>query len=396
MNQAYIYKTKSSHRRMMLALLFLAGMMGINQFALAEVNCQPSTLYPPLTLTPVLSAAATQAGNDLPVGHAIYAMGVTFSTASGVYCDGPFSLDAYLTVSDSPSGSPVTMSTEYGTGPVYPTNVPGIGAIVWTGLHGYTEFISNGQLKYNSLVRDSAGNQRLDGPGSLNNVALTLVKTGPIASGAVVNGSALPHIALRVPATTGYTGLPIRLKVVTFGGSLQFITQTCTTPDVNVAMGDYDIPDNFTGPGKASQWVDSSIILQSCPVFTGYYSHYNGGTQQNSVDSGATTGGTRASNLFGISLTPVNPVVNDIISLDDTTDAARGLGIQLGYTPDDINAVATLPQKIWTAGTSWDVTAPTDGRTTIKIPLAARYYQTESTVTPGKANAKVTFNIDYK
>lgn len=395
MNQAYIYKTKSSHRRMMLALLFLAGMMGINQFALADVNCQPQTTNPPLALTPVLSAAATQAGNDLPVGHAIYTTSVDFSASVGIQCDGPFSLESYYTVSDSPSGAPVTMSTEYGTGPVYPTNVPGIGAIVWTGKHGYTEFISGGQLEFQRLDH-SGGSGEASFGSTGNSAALTLIKTGPIASGSVVNGSSLPHISLRIPATAGYTGLPIRLLVISFGGSLQFTTQTCTTPDVNVVMGDYNIPDNFTGPGKASQWVDSSIILQNCPVFSGYYSHYNGGKPQHSVDSGTTTGGTRASNLFGVSLTPVNPVVNDIISLDDTTDAARGLGIQLGYTPDDINAVATSPQKIWTAGTSWDVTAPTDGRTTIKIPLAARYYQTESTVTPGKANAKVTFNIDYK
>lgn len=393
MNQACIYKTKRSRRRMMLGLLFLAGMPGVNQFALADVNCQPSTIYPPQTLTPVLSAAATQAGNDLPVGHVIYTTSVEFTGKAGVSCDGPYSLSGYFTVSDNPSGAPVTMSTELGTGPVYPTNVPGIGAIVWTGVSGHTEFISNGQLKAPNISRDSAGDW---GYGGTQLVAMTLVKTGPIASGAVVNGSALPHISLRVPATTGYTGLPIRLMVASFGGSLQFTTQTCTTPDVNVVMGDYNIPDNFTGPGKASQWVDSSIILQNCPVFSGYYSPYNGGVHQYSIDSGATTGGTRASNLFGVSLTPVNPVVNDIISLDDTTDAARGLGIQLGYTPDDINAVATSPQKIWTAGTSWDMTAPTDGRTTIKIPLAARYYQTESTVTPGKANAKVTFNIDYK
>lgn len=394
MNQACIYKTKRSHRRMMLALLFLAGMPGVNQFALADVNCQPSTFYPAKTLTPVLGAAASQAGNDLPVGHAIYTTSVDFSGTVGINCDGPISLESYLTVSDSPSGAPVTMSTEYGTGPVYPTNVPGIGAIVWTGVHKYTEFISTGQVEFAPLIKDTAGDKGLTSTGV--SAALTLVKTGPIASGAVVNGSSLPHISLRVPATAGYTGLPIRLIVFSFGGSLQFTTQTCTTPDVNVVMGDYDIPDNFTGPGKASQWVDSSIILQNCPVFSGYYSHYNGGKPQSSVDSGATTGGTRASNLFGVSLTPVNPVVNDIISLDDTTDAARGLGIQLGYTPDDINAIATSPQKIWTAGTSWDVVAPTDGRTTIKIPLAARYYQTESTVTPGKANAKVTFNIDYK
>lgn len=393
MNQACKYKTKRSHRRMILALLFLAGMLGVNQFALADVNCQPSTIAPPRTLTPVLGAAASQAGNDLPVGHVIYTTSVEFSGGVGVNCDGPFSLDSFFTVSDSPSGAAVTMSTELGTGPVYPTNVPGIGAIVWTGIHGYTEFISGGQLKYGTLSNGAAGESSFSGT---QFVAMSLIKTGPIASGAVVNGSALPHISLRVPATTGYTGLPIRLFVASFGGSLQFTTQTCTTPDVNVVMGDYDIPDNFTGPGKASQWVDSSIILQNCPVFSGYYSIYNGGSEQQAIDSGTATGGTRASNLFGVSLTPVNPVVNDIISLDDTTDAARGLGIQLGYTPDDINAVATSPQKIWTAGTSWDVVAPTDGRTTIKIPLAARYYQTESTVTPGKANAKVTFNIDYK
>ncbi|XQN40152.1 type 1 fimbrial protein, partial [Serratia fonticola] len=41
------------------------------------------------------------------------------------------------------------------------------------------------------------------------------------------------------------------------------------------------------------------------------------------------------------------------------------------------------------------VTLPKDGSSTIRIPLAARYIKTSAVLTPGKANGKVVFTINY-
>ncbi len=41
------------------------------------------------------------------------------------------------------------------------------------------------------------------------------------------------------------------------------------------------------------------------------------------------------------------------------------------------------------------MTLPKDGSPTIRVPLAVRYIQTASAPTPGKANGKVVFTINY-
>ncbi|MGR7527279.1 hypothetical protein ACU6ZM_24250, partial [Klebsiella aerogenes] len=80
------------------------------------------------------------------------------------------------------------------------------------------------------------------------------------------------------------------------------------------------------------------------------------------------------------------------------TDAATGLGLQLIYGKVVNASVSDMynARNMWKSGSSWDVPAPTDGRTSFKLPLAVNYYQTADRVTPGKANTQFTVNIDYK
>jgi type 1 fimbria pilin len=306
-----------------------------------------------------------------------------------VNCDAAFSLNTSLTVSNEPSGPAVMMSgLAYGngSGPVYPTNVSGVGVLFFMN----NVIFSSGYPLAGNFSLASAGDSGLYN----YKFDLVLIKTGPIASGTVVNGSALPNVSLRIPAQSGYSGLPIRPLVATFSGSAQFITATCTTPDVNVNMGTYDIMSNFTKTGSAGAWVDASIVMNNCPTFQGY--HGDRGTSQATTDSSTSTGSVRNNNLFTVSLTPANSVSGNVIAIDQGGDAATGIGLQIGYTANDVTANPTSPQSLWTAGATWSVTAPTDGRTTIKIPLAARYYQNAQKVTAGSANAKVIFNIQYK
>jgi type 1 fimbria pilin len=179
---------------------------------------------------------------------------------------------------------------------------------------------------------------------------------------------------------------------MSFSGSVNFLTSTCTTPDVVVDMGQYEVSKYFKGSGSYTPWKDASIALQNCPTFSGYHSD---STKQQTMGSGANTGITRTANIFTVHLVPRNTVTGNVINVDSGADAATGVGIQLGYT-NDADTNLTIPQTIWAPGTTWDSRAPTDGRLTVKIPLAARYYQYASEVTPGKANSKVEFQIDYK
>jgi len=36
-------------------------------------------------------------------------------------------------------------------------------------------------------------------------------------------------------------------------------------------MGTYDIPTNFQQVGSVTSWVDASIIMQDCPMFSGRF-----------------------------------------------------------------------------------------------------------------------------
>lgn len=96
-------------------------------------------------------------------------------------------------------------------------------------------------------------------------------------------------------------------------------------------------------------------------------------------------------NSIGVRLTPVTSIIdstNGIIGLDSSLpDAASGVGIQIGW--------GTPPSVLFDLSQEKSLSLPKDGSTTINVPLSARYIQTSTTVTPGKANAKVVFLINY-
>ncbi|NTX77443.1 type 1 fimbrial protein [Serratia proteamaculans] len=372
-------------------LLIISGLLH-TQSALAAINCQPSTVYPAINATSAINIPASYAGNDIPVGSTIYRNQVTSNGVAGVNCDAPFSVTFYYGIATEPLGPPTSMTGlvgfQNGSGLVYPTNVPGVGIAFWKAGNSFSAGAPlQGSTFDNGTAGDIGGSYTFD---------ISLIKTGPIASGAVVNAGSFPTMKFYIPATPGYTGLPATVAMTNFSGSVNFITSTCTTPDVNVNMGSYDTMDHFSGAGSTTPWVDSSIQLSNCPTFSGYFDLNN---YQVTTRTGAATGTTRTGNIFTVSLTPTTSVVdnaNGVIALDTSGAPATGVGLQLGYTPNNLTAQATAPTTIWQSGASWDVPTPQDGRSNISIPLAARYFQTGSIVTPGTANTKVTFNIDYK
>ncbi|WP_419236366.1 fimbrial protein [Serratia fonticola] len=92
-------------------------------------------------------------------------------------------------------------------------------------------------------------------------------------------------------------------------------------------------------------------------------------------------------------LTPTTSVIdaaNGIMAIDSSVSgAAAGVGIQIGWG----NSSQT-PTLFNFAGEQ-TLTLPKDGSPTIRVPLAARYIQTATSVSPGKANGKVVFTINY-
>ncbi|HDT2543404.1 TPA: fimbrial protein [Klebsiella aerogenes] len=383
---------------MVKGLIFVTSLLGLNLSAQAACSVQNMT-----TIPLQFNVTDTYSGNERPVGstlyRATYSAG-TFGNGTTVTCDQDTTLYKFLTITTAPSGPPVTMTTDYGTGPVYPTNVNGIGVLYF--YKSPAQFISQ-----TSPSDPNTFNVKANTPQSMataltadsGNFDMVLIKTGPISSGSAVSISqTLPHLAVVVSTKQTYDSSA--LKVVDFpqSGWITITTATCETPDLTVNMGSYDT-NKFTGKGYSTEWKDASIVLQNCPTFSGYYA--NSYTGQVIPLEGGTAGEPSAGrnpNTLTVSLTALNPIVdttNQVMGLDNGDNAATGVGIQLGYTAS-ITAVPTTPQNIWAPGKSWDIAPPTDGRLAFKIPLAARYYQSAEKVTPGKANAKVTFNIDYK
>lgn len=374
------------------AISLLLGLLEFSSAAKATVNCTNSNIYPALNMTVTVNVSS-YAGNELPVGSTIYHDQVNSSGFTGISCDAAFAVRSNFTVINAPSGPAVPFSSQaYSAGPIFPTNVSGVGVMVW---YAGIPFSDVTPYPYTTYT--------LGGPGDAGVKSvfdISLIKTGPIASGSIVNASSFPTVAIVVPAASGYSGLPLTTMTVNFVGSVNFVASTCTTPDLNVNMGTYEVSDNFKQVGSVTPWIDASITLQNCPTFSGRYA--DGGTSQISTGTSTATGTTKTASILTVTLTPNTPVIdatNGVIGVDAQRSSgapATGIGLQLGYTPTNYAASPTTPASIWTSGASWNIQPPSDGRNSFKIPLAARYYQTASRVTAGPANTAVTFNIDYK
>ncbi|AHG19337.2 oxidoreductase [Chania multitudinisentens RB-25] len=378
-----------------LNLLAAGLLMSISHSSWAVKSCALRSDMSPASLTVPLSPPVISAGADIPIGTIIY---------QGSWFDAPFM--AVDCPSDGNVGvanwavailqAPYALSG-LNTGPfagaVYQTSIPGIGvaisrynnrAAATLGAMGYRdedieigtlggEVNFSGATRYISLIKIGPLT-----PGSYSLSAASL----PTASDNMVNsrsGAAIP-------------GLPIQLNRVTFQGNLTISTQTCTTPDVTVGLGTHDIRDNFSGINSTTPWVDASISLTNCPTFYGFYNQTNT-TRMMNFTTGVGTVSSSINNSIGVRLAPTTEVIdaaNGIMAIDSTVPgAASGVGIQIGWgdssqTPTLFNFAAEQTQIL-----------PKDGSPTIRVPLAARYIQTATTPTPGKANGKVTFTINY-
>lgn len=380
----------SKNFKYLLSALILLNSLFLCTNAMAVINCQSSKYYPPANNTITL-AGEFYAGGELPVGSVIYKTRID-SQITGIYCNAAFNVPRYFSVTNEPAGPSFNDGSSSYKGEIYPTNVKGIGVAL---LYGNATFTKNSPLERTSLPYKSDKAQDF---GIAGIFYMSLIKTGPIDTGSVVNGVSIPTVIMYAGTKAGYSGLPITTMTVNFSGSIRFMSQTCQTPDVNVSMGSYEVSEYFRKVGSTTPWIDSSIKLENCPTFTGYYNDAN--MQIIGGGSGTPSGDSSKSNIIQVSLQPLSDFIDNVNGVFAVSSAsggkeATGIGLQLGYTPD-INASPTTPTKIWKNGVSWSVTPPNNGTANFRIPLAARYYQTSQVVTPGPADGKVVFTINYK
>jgi type 1 fimbria pilin len=387
-------KLKTTCSRLLAGGILMSAGLLLSTTARAEVHCSATDENPPEIQNVTLNGTF-YVGNDLPNGSVLYRTTAHNAKGATVQCDDAFSLGAVFGIGSEPSGAPFSQAGAPYNGQIYPTNVKGIGVAVWVSGQAFTQASPSSPPLTMSL--GSAGASTFGGL----SFDISLIKTGSIDSGAVVDGNSLPQAIFYVIPSPGYSGLPLTLWTVNFNGEIHFTTQTCQTPDVNVEMGSYDKSKYFHGVGSTTQWIDSSIRLKNCPTFSGYHDGRDE-SAQSITGSGTPSGGGLASNILKVSLQPATDIIDDAngiigVNANGTSGtAATGIGIQIGYSPDKIDADPTSPTSIWRNGDTWMVLPPTDGSKNLNIPMAARYYQVNKTVTAGPANSQVTFLISYQ
>ncbi|MBT2048484.1 fimbrial protein [Enterobacter asburiae] len=345
--------------------------------AQANVSCSVDPSTPTINATIALQGGNITAGEDLPNGTILFRQYFKPSRTSIALCTStviPWNLfrSMFYTVNPKPLSS-------WNSGPwankVYETGVPGIGVVAW---------MSNDIAPFNKQTGTHSGSSQ--SVITKSDFDIAFVKTGPISPG-TIRGQDLPTVAYEV---LGSSGTPARIININFNGAINVVAKTCTTPNPVIQMGAWNKDQQFKGVGSTSDWVNATINLTNCPRFHGIM---DAGQSNYGSDSPTDPGGvgTPVANNLGLVLQPNTSIIDNtkgIIALQDQTGAASGVGIQVAYNNNATPQFATFNSEKKFAMTN-------SSNTTVSLPLFARYYQTQTVVEPGVANATMTYTINY-
>ncbi|QCP62186.1 fimbrial protein [Pantoea sp. SO10] len=375
-------------KKIIVAILFL--LINTTSLLAWADRCDYDPGSGPVNLTVPLSVANISVGADVPVGSTVHTLKVIGSTGKQPWLvcrpegtSNGFSIDQYLSLTNAPALVPGWTGNYAGA--VFQTGVPGLGVAI----------VNNDGTTANQAITTSAVKKWTTPVGNTayhfyygNSFTLHFIKTGPMSAG-TVNGAQLPTVLLTTGSVTPVVNIPDTPYRLNFSGSLNVIAASCTTPDVNVNMGKWEINSWFgTGKANATSWVPFDIRLTNCPAFQGNYSNPSAPPTYHTGSGFAA--GTWVTNSIKIRFTPSNGVIDaaqSIMSLDNSADSAQGIGIQIAdgkVSPAPVNLNQTLDKNMASNAVG-----------TVLLPFSARYIKTGGTVSPGVANGKVIFNISY-
>lgn len=362
---------------LMLSALLLLALAG-SSWAACSIAAD-SKWKPFQTVTMPFAVANITAGEDLPIYSLVFEQifGGFYTEAVTVECttQGTFVHDASFSSTPLPLSS---AAPAIAAGKTYQTGVPGLG--IYFRFNTANAVIPDVKTTYDTSCSNT---KRCSSP--LFQTNAYIVKTGPISPG-TIDGSKLPCVLQRF----GQNNSMVNIVRVCMSGTLTIVAKTCTTPNVNVYLGSFDLDASFKGIGTVTKWVDSSINLTNCPRFYGKITN-DVEAGQYLKNEGFITAASPSANSLSLRLQPNTSIIDSargIIGL--APGGASGIGIQL--------AIGTTNQAIINLGNA-DISTQAmanTASTTAQFPLSARYIQTAQTVTPGKANATVTFTINYR
>lgn len=374
----------------------LLGGLSLLFSSMAQALIKCSALSAPSHTVPVTTGALS-VGPDMPLGSIIYRgnIGSGVNELSGyINCQstpGPnvpgetFSYTTSYGISNAPRSLSAWNSSPY-AGKVYETGIPGVGIAM---LVSGDVFTATAPVQFTNSARIYAnGDNVMIGVGALG---FSLIKIGTIPAGNFnISAAAFPTILLRRFGDASGNVVPFNFPLVyyNFSGVLRFTQPTCVTPNVDVELGSHDVA-AFAAAGSTTPWQSFNIQLTNCPTFSGYYNYSNFPILFN--PSGSTSTPATVSNNFGLRLTPTGSIINNangIMAVTPAANAATGVGIQIAY------GTAGSPE-LFRFSAEKTFTLAKNGVTTVTVPMLARYIKTGSTVSPGRADGKVTFTINY-
>ncbi|VFS59526.1 Type-1A pilin [Leminorella grimontii] len=371
----------------------LSGALALVALQAQAVNCEFTSLFTENLTIPVIGPGLSTVGEDAPIGKVIYSaqfMGTSRNTSYECTItvedleagQGQQLMNVYNKIETiaTPSGAP----TQSGDKSVYPTNVPGVGAVfymtgsVFNNAQYPAIWEREFQIGYGTTTQ---------GLGQVSIVKIELIKTGPIPAGTqLVLGSSFPTFQIssgsKSPIATDRV-----FVTVNFSGAITAHTKTCqlATPVIDVSLGLHQRA-SFTGVGSATEWKGFEITLKDCPPFYGY------GQYRYTESSGLTTG-TSSANRVALAFNSAHGVVENnplLAKLESGPNSAEGIGIEVseGGVDNPINLDGT-------GGFDLQNLLTDDGATYV-IPLKARYVQYDTNVKAGIANGAVVFTITYQ
>lgn len=384
--------------RLSLAVL---GLSAAAQAAQAAVNCTVVNGSAGFTGNMALQINSLVVPRDMPVGTIIYRQNFIQAGAGAQYqCTELIaSSTVYYWIDGAGANTGYNDGINVYKGKIYETGVPGIGVAWFAGQSGVGAVGATQNSLLNAEVAapirndcswafgvpiGSCRTSQLKFPST---TALVLIKTGPVGIG-TISGSALGKMRMFVDVGSspimfvGFLGLT---------GNIQVVGTTCKTPDVNVPLGKQQMSSQKgigSGKGSYTPTVNFVIALTGCPGFPGYYGNplANPASSQNAVISA----GTRIANTLSLRLDPSIPaidVINGVLSLSADPESATGVGVQvLSANGDPMPLSRSVPLNTELVANTQSIT----------ISLGARYLQTETSMTPGKANAVATYTLNYQ
>ncbi|WP_426617182.1 fimbrial protein [Raoultella sp. R2A007] len=268
-------------------------------------------------------------------------------------------------------------------GQIYETNIPGVGIAVWYAGKAVTK--ESPVMAFENLITTTENQAFYFGMSSIFDISLMKIGNTPPGN-YTIDSSSFPSMVKYYEAGSNMAGnFPIIARRYQLSGSINVSARTCTTPDVKVPLGTHSA--SVFSAADGTPWVDASIRLTDCPVFSGYHSAYSR-VNLATGDIPPTT-----NNQISISLAPVNGIFdaeNGVINITPSDESARGVGIQIAHgtpgTPSPEPFAFNRPSV---------VNLPKTGDSTITYPLVARYVKTSSAFSSGKADGRVTFTVNY-